>query len=188
MFVTNDPGMAEEARLLRSHGMTTMSYQRASGHATEYDIVSLGYNYRLDDIRASIAIEQLRKLPGDLLERSRVRARYLLRLKDVPGIVIPFSDNGEFVSNYIFPVVLMDSDKARRNKVREFLHGEGIQTSVHYPAIHRFSIYGDCSAALPNTEYVSDNEVTLPMYASLSNEEVDYICDSLVKALDGYGY
>ena len=188
MFVTNDPKMAEEARLLRSHGMTTMSYQRASGHATEYDIVSLGYNYRLDDIRASIALEQLKKLPGDLQERSRVRNHYLSRLSDVPGIVIPFSDNDEFVSNYIFPVVLKDSDKSGRDKVREFLHAEGIQTSVHYPSIHRFSIYSDCSVSLPNTEYVSDNEVTLPMYASLTAGEVDFICDTMIKALERYGH
>ena len=59
MFVTNNEEMAQKARLIRSHGMTTMSYQRASGHATEYDISCLGYNFRMDDIRAAIAIEQL---------------------------------------------------------------------------------------------------------------------------------
>ncbi|MBO7464729.1 MAG: DegT/DnrJ/EryC1/StrS family aminotransferase, partial [Bacteroidales bacterium] len=69
MFVTNDGEMAKKARLLRSHGMTTMSYQRASGHATSYDILELGYNYRMDDIRAAIAIEQLKKLPADLERR-----------------------------------------------------------------------------------------------------------------------
>ena len=106
----------------------------------------------------------------------------------MPGIVIPFSDNDEFVSNYIFPVVLKDSDKSRRDKVREFLHAEGIQTSVHYPSIHRFSIYSDSSVSLPNTEYVSDNEVTLPMYASLTAGEVDFICDTLIKALERYGH
>ena len=183
MFVTGNPEMAAQARLLRSHGMTTMSYQRATGHATEYDIQALGYNYRMDDIRASIALEQLKKLPGDLEKRIAVRSRYLSRLADVPGVVIPFADNKEFVSNYIFPVVLIGSDRARRDRVREFLHAAGIQTSVHYPSIHRFSVYKESNAVLPNTEYVSDNEITLPMYASLSESEVDYICDTLIKAL-----
>ncbi len=183
MLVTGNPEMAAQARLLRSHGMTTMSYQRATGHATEYDIQALGYNYRMDDIRASIALEQLKKLPGDLEKRIAVRSRYLSRLADVPGVVIPFADNKEFVSNYIFPVVLIGSDRARRDRVREFLHAAGIQTSVHYPSIHRFSVYKESNAVLPNTEYVSDNEITLPMYASLSESEVDYICDTLINAL-----
>lgn len=183
MFITNNKELADQARLLRSHGMTTMSYQRASGHATEYDIVALGYNFRLDDIHASIAIEQLKKLPGDLKERIRVRKRYLEGLSQIKDIVVPFSDNKEFVSNYIMPVVLLNSNKEKRDRVRNYMHNEGIQTSVHYPAIHRFSLYKAMSFSLPNTEYVTDNEITLPMYAALSDDKVDFIVETLKKAL-----
>ena len=77
MFITNNEEMEKKARLIRSHGMSTMSYQRASGHATEYDITCLGYNFRMDDIRAAIAIEQLKKLPGDLETRIKVRKHYI---------------------------------------------------------------------------------------------------------------
>lgn len=185
MFVTNNKDFAEKARLLRSHGMTTMSYQRASGHATEYDIVELGYNYRLDDIRASIAIEQLKKLKPDLEKRILVRRKYLSRLVGVDGIAVPFAGNTEFVSNYIMPVVLLDSTKEKREAVREKMHRAGIQTSVHYPAIHRFSIYSGYGIHLPVSEYVTDNELTLPMYASLTENEVDYICDKLIDAISG---
>ena len=183
MFVTNNEEFAAKARLLRSHGMTTMSYQRATGHATEYDITELGYNYRMDDIRASIAIEQLKKLPGDLEKRLLVRQQYVDRLSSVEGVVVPFADNKEFVSNYIMPVVQTEGDRDRRNAVREYIHAAGIQTSVHYPAIHRFSIYRDAGAVLPQTEFVTDHEITLPMYAALTREDVDYICDTLEKAL-----
>ena len=183
MFVTNNPEFAARARLLRSHGMTTMSYQRASGHATGYDIVELGYNYRMDDIRAAIAIEQLKKLPGDLERRLEVRARYLERLSSVEEVVVPFADNKEFVSNYIMPVVLRSGGRERRDAVREFIHAAGIQTSVHYPAIHRFSIYRGCGAVLPQTEFVTDNEFTLPMYAALSGEQINFICDTVAKAV-----
>ena len=96
--------MADKARLLRSHGMTTMSYQRAGGHATAYDIVELGYNFRLDDIHAAIAIEQLKKLPKDLNDRIAVRARYIERLSKIDNVVVPFAENQEFVSNYIMPI------------------------------------------------------------------------------------
>ena len=183
MFITNDEEMARKARLIRSHGMTTMSYQRASGHATEYDISCLGYNFRMDDIRASIAIEQLKKLPGDLEKRAKVREQYVKRLSGMDGVAVPFAGNPGFASNYILPVVLLDSTKERRNKVREYIHAAGIQTSIHYPAVHRFSTYKELGAVLPRTEYVSDNEITLPMYAALTEEQVDFICGVFEKAL-----
>ena len=183
MFITNNEEMAAKARLIRSHGMSTMSYQRASGHATEYDITCLGYNYRMDDIRAAIAIEQLKKLPADLETRLAVRARYVERLSKIERLAVPFADNTEFVSNYIFPVVVLNSTKEQRDTLREFMHAEGIQTSVHYPAAHRFTTYKELGAVLPQTEYVTENELTLPMYAALTIEQVDFICDTLEKGL-----
>ena len=185
MFITNNKEMAEKARLLRSHGMTTMSYQRAAGHATAYDIVELGYNFRLDDIRASIAIEQLKKLPADLEKRIEVRKRYVDGLSKVKGIVVPFADSTEFTSNYIMPVVLLDSTKEKRDHIREYMHAAGIQTSVHYPAIHLFFLYKDGSWHLPQTVYVTDNEITLPMYAALTKEQIGFIVESLKNALNG---
>ena len=185
MFITNNEEMAAKARLLRSHGMTTMSYQRASGHATTYDIVELGYNFRLDDIRAAIAIEQLRKLPRDLERRKVVRERYIEKLSKVKNVVVPFSESTEFSSNYIMPIVLLNSTKDKRDKVRDAIHAAGIQTSVHYPAIHRFSIYKDCKATLPMTEYVTDNEITLPMYAALTLEQVDFIVETVDRVVNG---
>lgn len=184
MLVTNNEDYAAKARLLRSHGMTTMSYQRAKGHATSYDINELGYNFRMDDIRASIGCVQMRKLPLDLEKRVRVRAKYLEVLSGIDGIIVPFADNQEFVSNYIMPVVLKESDSAKRDRVRNYLHSAGIQTSVHYPAIHQFSIYKGYGAVLPETEYVTDNEITLPMYAALTDEQISYIGEKLEEALN----
>ena len=185
MLITNSKEIADKVRLLRSHGMTTMSYQRAGGHATSYDIVELGYNFRLDDIHAAIAIEQLKKLPGDLEKRIAVRERYIQNLSKVANIVVPFADNTEFVSNYIMPIVLTKGTAEDRDKIREAIHAAGIQTSVHYPAIHRFSIYKDYGAVLPQTEYVTDHEITLPMYAALTLEQVDFICETVDKVING---
>lgn len=185
MFVTNNKEFADRARLLRSHGMTTMSYQRASGHATKYDIVELGYNFRMDDIRASIAIEQLKKLQSDLEKRAVVRKHYVERLTEIKDIVVPFADNTEFVSNYIMPTVLLKGSAEERDHIRDLLHDKGVQTSVHYPAIHRFSIYRDYQSQLPKTEFVTDHEITLPMYARLTLDQVDYIVDSYKEALRG---
>ncbi|MCU0458715.1 MAG: DegT/DnrJ/EryC1/StrS family aminotransferase [Bacteroidales bacterium] len=182
MIITNDDNIYEKAKLLRSHGMTSLSFDRAKGHSTEYDVIELGYNYRMDDIRASIGIVQLDKLPGDLAIRAELRARYEKNLDRVEEIVIPFKGYKYFTSNYIFPIVLKNSTVERRNRVREHLAEAGIQTSVHYPAVHRFAIYREYASPLPNTEYAADNIVTLPMFSKLTHEQVDYICDTLKEA------
>ena len=168
MLITNNPEYDKQARLLRSHGMTTMSYQRASGHATEYDVVRLGYNYRMDDIHAAIGLAQLDKLQVDLEQRALVRAWYLDALNDIPQVTVPFAKHIGFVSNYIFPIVLKNSDKDHRDAFRNKIHQAGIQTSIHYPAVHRFSSFSDCTCSLPITELFYDITVTLPMYASLT--------------------
>ena len=183
MLITNNDEFEKKARLMRSHGMTTMSYQRASGHATSYDIQELGYNFRMDDIRASIGIVQMNKLQKDLEQRVQVRKRYIEKLASITDISIPFSNNLEFVSNYIMPIVLKNSNVEKRDSVRDKLHSAGIQTSVHYPAIHKFSIYKEFQADLPNTDYVTDNEITLPMFASLKAREIEFIRNSLIEAL-----
>jgi dTDP-4-amino-4,6-dideoxygalactose transaminase len=75
--------------------------------------------------------------------------------------------------------VLKESNIKYRDKVRALLHDMGIQTSIHYPAVHKFSIYKEHRVLLPKTEYVSDNEITLPFYSGLSNEQIDYVCEKL---------
>ena len=183
MIITDDDAIYEKAKLLRSHGMTSMSYDRAKGHSTEYDVIELGYNYRMDDIRASIGIVQLDKLHKDLEIRAEIRTLYEKKLEGLDGITVPFRGYKYFSSNYIFPIILNGSTVDKRNRIREHLAAAGIQTSVHYPAVHRFSIYREFATPLPLTEYVADNLITLPMFSKLSNEEVEYICASLKKAL-----
>ena len=94
-------------------------------------------------------------------------------------LVYQFKDNHEFSSNYIFPIILKNSDFKIRNKVREQLAEDGIQTSVHYPAVHRFSIYKDFYSSLPITEYVADNLITLPMFGKLQKHQIEMIITKL---------
>jgi dTDP-4-amino-4,6-dideoxygalactose transaminase len=183
MIITNDDDLNYRARLLRSHGMTSLSFERSKGHSTSYDVIELGYNYRMDDIHAAIGLVQLSKLHPDIIRRSEIRAEYLHLLGGLDKIYIPFRGYGEFSSNYIFTVILKDSDADRRDLIRDRMANSGIQTSIHYPAVHRFKIYRDYRANLPKTEYVSDNLITLPMYGSLTSTQVKYIAEELRNAL-----
>lgn len=183
MLITNNDEYASRTKLLRSHGMTTMSYERAKGHSTAYDVVELGYNYRMDDIHSSIGLEQLDKIETDLNKRTEVRKLYVKLLSEIPGIIIPFKDYTEFSSNYILPIVLKDRNAEKRDQIRAALAEAGIQTSMHYPAVHRFSIYKEFYSELPVTDYLVNNLITLPMYSKLTGEQVHYICNTLKKLL-----
>lgn len=183
MLVTNNAEYYNKAKLLRSHGMSSLSYERSKGHTTVYDVIEFGYNYRLDDIRASIGIVQLKKLKSDLDKRVLIRKKYIECIGNIEQVIIPFKKHLTFVSNYIFPIILKDSTSEKRDLIRGKLQDDGIQTSIHYPAAHRFSIYKDLPCNLPNTEYVSDNEITLPMFAKLTFQEIEHIAASLKKHL-----
>lgn len=184
MLITANEAYHERARLLRSHGMTSLSYERSKGHTASYDVIEFGYNYRMDDIRAAIGLVQLDKHVEDMVKRAEIRRRYLELLKDIPGILIPFKDNSDVSSNYIFTIVLKNSTAAKRDQVRDKLAAAGIQTSVHYPAVHRFSIYDSFSCSLPVTEYVSDNLITLPMHSKLTEEDLNYVASVLKQILN----
>lgn len=184
MLVTNNKRIAEQTRLLRSHGMTVSSYDRAQGHANRYDIFQVGFNYRLDDIRAAIGVVQLDRLGEDLRRRRRLAATYHKILAGLEGITVPFDDKIDISSNYILPVVLNNRCPMGRDEFRERLEtGYGVQTSIHYPAAHRFTPYRALPADLPMTDYVVEHEMTLPLYYEMTEEQVGYVCQALKDTL-----
>jgi dTDP-4-amino-4,6-dideoxygalactose transaminase len=184
MLVTNNDEYASRTKLLRSHGMTSMSYERAKGHSTSYDVIELGYNYRMDDIHSSIGLVQLDKIEADLVKRAEVRSYYISKLKQIPNVIIPFEYYKEFTSNYIFPIVIDNVTGEKRDEIRNKLAEVGIQTSMHYPAVHRFLIYKDFYLELPLTDKMVNSMITLPMYAKLSTENIDFIVDNLKNILE----
>ncbi len=183
MLVTRDDKLAERAKLMRSHGMTTMSYERFKGHATSYDVIEVGYNYRLDNIRSALGVVQMKKLDQDIERRKKLVKRYHRNLEPIDNLILPFAGKENESTNYVFPVVLAKDCPLEREEVRDRLSNEGIQTSVHYPAAHEFSIYEKNYIKLPVTEYVARREITLPLYYSLTEEQIDQVCNTLKEIL-----
>jgi len=174
MIVTNDDAAADKMRTIRSHGMTTMSWDRHKGHAWSYDVVELGYNYRIDEIRAALGRVQLSKLEQNNKKRRNLSVLYREQLEElVPSVVVPFNNPRGTSACHLFPILLpMGCD---RIGFMEHLKSNGIQTSIHYPPIHKFLTYAEGSDAqldLPLTETVSSREVTLPLFAALTEENV----------------
>ncbi|HUS95459.1 MAG TPA: DegT/DnrJ/EryC1/StrS family aminotransferase [Hyphomicrobiaceae bacterium] len=184
MIVTDDAEISRKARLLRSHGMTTSSYDRSRGHASSYDVVGIGYNYRFDDLRASLGIVQLSKMPEDIARRAVIRAAYERLLSDLDEVVVPFTaTSNESRANHIMPVVLRGADRSYRDHVRFELQALGVQTSVHYPPAHRLSTFSWAAGSLPITERLGDALITLPIFKRMTEEQVSYVVESLKTTL-----
>jgi dTDP-4-amino-4,6-dideoxygalactose transaminase len=185
MVVTDDDELAERLRLLRSHGMTTLTWDRHRGHAHSYDVVLFGFNYRLDEVRAAMGLVQLGRLEAENAGRARVAARYREALDGVDGISMPFGDpEAQRASSHHLAVVLLP-EGVPRPEVREALNTRGIQTSVHYPPIHTFTAYEEHGARrpLPRTDAVAERVLTLPLFGHMTDEQVDTVTQALLEAV-----
>jgi len=185
MVVTDDDSVAEQLRLLRSHGMTTLTWARHRGHASSYDVLLAGFNYRLDEVRAAIGLVQLRRLPEENAGRARIAARYRQALHGTSGVTIPFGELEEGTTSAHHLAVALMPD-GRRDDVRAALSENRIQTSVHYPPIHRFTHYSksEDGRALPRTEAVAARVVTLPLFAHMRDDQVELVIENVLAALD----
>jgi dTDP-4-amino-4,6-dideoxygalactose transaminase len=183
MVTTNDDQLAERLRLLRSHGMTTLTWDRHRGHASTYDVVLAGLNYRLDEIHAAMGIVQLRFLKEENAARGRLAGLYAEALNGVGGYELAFGERlGDPSSAHHLAVALV-SDRDSRDRIRAELAERRIQTSVHYPPIHRFSAYRDLepSRPLPRTDDAAGRIITLPLFASMTDDQLALVVDALLR-------
>ena len=176
VFREEDAGAA--ARRLRSHAMTTLTWDRHRGHATGYDVVDLGFNYRIDEIRAALGSVQISRLDELNEARSKLADRYRDRLAGSAFAVPSFGRRGRSAHHL---AVVIASSPDERDRTRERLRQLRIQTSVHYPPVHRFSYYRDQALELPRAEEIADRVVTLPLHPRLTDADVDLVCNALLE-------
>jgi dTDP-4-amino-4,6-dideoxygalactose transaminase len=186
--VTDDDELAASIRLLRSHGMTTLTWERHKGHASGYDVVRAGFNYRFDELRAAVALVQLGRLESANEARRRHAAQYRAALDGREQISLPFSgDERQASSAHHLAVAILPAGVSRA-EVRARMQEDGIQTSVHYPPIHTFSLYSaGVARPLPRTDGLGARILTLPLYPHLSEEQVGLVCESLLRGIRGAG-
>ena len=178
LVVTRDPEVAERVRLARSHGMTSLTWDRHRGHSLSYDVTTLGYNYRMDEVRAALGLVQLAKLAEANSRRRELTRRYRQGLEKIPGLTLPFASLVEASACHLMPLVLPEGTD--RAGFMAALAGKGIQTSIHYPPIHRFSFHrslwpGDFDHHLPQTEAVAPRLVTLPLFPTMTGYQLDMV-------------
>jgi dTDP-4-amino-4,6-dideoxygalactose transaminase len=184
MVVTDDDELAGELRLMRSHGMTSLTWDRHRGHAHSYDVLQPGFNYRLDEIHAAIGLLELARLPAENAARARIVARYREALDGAKGLAMPFPQaDVDAAAHHLAVLVLPES--VDRATVRGELAEAGIQTSVHYPPIHRFTAYAPRAARAPLTQIdaISERLLTLPLFGHMTDSQVESVIGAVLDAV-----
>jgi dTDP-4-amino-4,6-dideoxygalactose transaminase len=185
LLATDDDDVAAVARSLRSHAMTSGTWDRHTARTQTYDVTGLGFNYRLDEPRAALLLSRFGRMESEI-ERRRERVReYRGRLSATPGLSVPFRDEEVATSSaYVMPVLV--DDPARREPIRkELLERHGVQTSVFYPPVHEFTAYRrrfPC-APLPRTEDAGRREITIPLYPHMTDAEQEHVIGALQEVL-----
>jgi dTDP-4-amino-4,6-dideoxygalactose transaminase len=178
MLVTNRDDVAARAKALRSHGMTTLSWDRHRGHARSYDVTVNGYNYRLDELHAALGRVQLQKLDGYNARRRQLVDTYRRHLSELEGWTVPFSSyRGQSACHLM---VALAPDRVIRDAAVDALRAAGIQTSLHYPCVPDFLAFKEFAGAeIPHSRLFTSRAITLPLFPTLSETDVETVCSHL---------
>jgi dTDP-4-amino-4,6-dideoxygalactose transaminase len=179
MVTSADEQLAERVRLLRSHAMTSSTWDRHRGHDPAYDVVDIGFNYRLDEPRAAFGLSRLGRLDRDIAARRAIVRAYRERLAEIPGIELAFGDEAvERSSHFAFPVLLRD--RQTRDRFRDELKANGIQTTW-YPALHTFTEYQRYAPAdgLPRATETADRHCALPLSSTMDEADVETVIETV---------
>ena len=182
MFVTNREEIAERARKLRSHGMTSLTWDRHRGHASTYDVSVHGYNYRLDELHAALGRVQLAKLLQNNARRRYLQSLYRKELEGLDGWIVPFGDcQGEPTGHLM--VVVAPSHQLRM-RAAGALREAGIQTSLHYPCIVDFAAFEAFrESRVPRSRDFSSRALSLPIFPTMTDQQVQEVCSALRAAV-----
>jgi dTDP-4-amino-4,6-dideoxygalactose transaminase len=184
LLCTDSDEVAAQARSQRSHCMTSGTWDRHSGRTDTYDVVGLGYNYRLDEPRSALLLSRMGRIEQEIERRRELTLRYRQLLGEVEGIIVPFTDE-EIPTSSCYVIPIMIEEDGRQAEVSRLMRERGIQTSIFYPSIHRFSAYRERypDVSLPITELASRTELTLPFYPHMTHDDQDRVVTGLAEAV-----
>jgi perosamine synthetase len=184
MVTTDDSNLAEKMRIFRSHGITADHHQRATQGSWFYEMVDLGYNYRITDFQCALGISQLKKLPEWIEKRREIACRYDEAFQNISRAK-PLSIQNETFHAYHLYVVQLDLDGTNldRNTVFSKLREAEIGVNVHYIPVHLHPFYrkrfdthpGMC----PVAERAYERIISLPMYPALAHEDQHHVIETL---------
>jgi dTDP-4-amino-4,6-dideoxygalactose transaminase len=179
--LTNDEGLYDRITAFRAHGMVRDPERLGRDEGPWYmEMQALGFNYRITDIQAALGRSQLKKLPRFLARRREIAARYQTDLADIPGIVLPITRRGVEPAWHLYVVRVADGTLRRRTF--ESLRSRGIGVQVHYLPVYQHPYYRDLGyrdGLCPNAEAFYRTAITLPCHPSMTDPDIDRVCDAV---------
>jgi dTDP-4-amino-4,6-dideoxygalactose transaminase len=176
MVVTSDADLDARVRLLRSHAMTSVTWDRHQGYAESYDVIDIGFNFRMDEPRAALALSRIRRLEDDLAVRRAHVRHYRRALRGHADVELPWDeDDVSRSSHFAFPILLRDGET--RDRLRSALTRLGIQTTA-YPAITDLSEYHrgrHVDETLARSRDLARRHCALPLSAVMTEAHVDTV-------------
>lgn len=182
----DDEALYKEFQLLSLHGQTKDALHKNQIGAWEYDIVAPLYKCNMTDIMASIGLAQLRRYADLLNIRHNIIKKYNEAFKDLPVKVLNHEDNTHRSSGHLYLVRINGIDEKTRNEIIISLAKRGVSSNVHYKPLPILTAYKNLGFDIkdyPNSYLQYQNEITLPLYSKLTNEEVDYIIENFISVL-----
>lgn len=178
MVATNDARLAETLRRFRNHGISSDARQRQRAGQWHYEMVLLGFNYRLPDIGCALGIEQLKRLDRNLERRRQIAARYTAALGGMRGVVPPPVRAEVNPAWHLYPVRLeLEKLNGDRSQIFAALRAENIGVNVHYIPVHYHPYYrerlGDKRGEFPVAENAYERLISLPMFHAMTDQDVE---------------
>jgi perosamine synthetase len=178
MVITNSEQIAKKVRQLRSHGMTKSLQSRySSEYPWVFDILEPGYNYRLDEIRASLGVTQLKRIKKINQLRKKASLYYYKNLQNIPGIILPDMVNDKTHSYHLYTIRVTKPYKLSRNQLFKKLKNNGIRTTVYWMPIHEYTAYQKFAkkSNIVNTTKIYDEILALPLFPNISKNHLDNV-------------
>jgi len=183
MIITDSQKIAEYVKSLRNHGITKSLLQRYSkGAPWDYDVVEPGYNYRLDEVRSSLGISQLKQIKKLNMLRKRAFEYYNQELDNERGVIVPKLSKHEEHAFHLYIIRIQKDYGISRDHLFKKLLLLGIRTSVHYKPLHEFTILkkrGKIIDSIKNTKNAYREIISLPLYPSITRKQQDYVIEQI---------
>ena len=191
MVTTHNAKFAETLRRFRNHGISSDARQRQSAGQWHYEMVSLGFNYRLTDIACALGSQQLKKLEANLSQRRKIAERYTAAFREIPKLVLPAVRQNANPAWHLFPIRLDGVKlKAERAQVFRALRAENIGVNVHYIPVHRHPYYserfGYRGGEYPVAEDAYERLISLPMFHGMSDQDVEDVIRAVDKVISHF--
>jgi len=184
---TNDEKFYEKLKMLRNHGMDKSIKERFGPNAGyKYDIKLLGKNYRITDFQCALGLSQLKKLDGILAKRDDIVKKYNEEFSKIPEITVPYVKSDVKSAWHLYTMLL--DKKIDRDKFFASMRSKGIGVNVHYIPAYHFSYYKKFDinpADYPNTEEVFSRIITLPLYPTMTKDDVAKVIESVKEYIKG---